>query len=317
MEEQEMNKAVEEAYSFKLDLLVNALQLNEVYMPEHRAEILISKRDVNRPGLALSGFYGAFNPERMQIIGMAEHEYLNSLGEAEKAASIGRFFAAKPICVVIATGLPTADFLEVAKAHGVPLLSTGEPTSAFMAALISKLNLELAPRMGRHGVFVEIYGEGVLILGESGIGKSETAVELVKRGHRLIADDMVEIKKVSAITLLGSAPELIRHYIELRGIGIVDVRRIFGMGAVKMTEKVDLVIKLQDWVQGMQYERFGLEYETMEIMGIKVPSMTIPVKPGRNLAIILEVAAMNNRQKKMGYDTAAELNKKLMEQIGE
>jgi HPr kinase/phosphorylase len=184
-----------------------------------------------------------------------------------------------------------------------------------MAALIAKLNLELAPRMGLHGVFVEIYGEGVLILGESGIGKSETAIELVKRGHRLVADDLVEIKKVSAITLVGSAPENIRHYIVLRGIGIVDVKRIFGMGAVKMTEKVDLIIKLEDWIQGKPYEQFGLDHNYMEIMGIPIPSLTIPVKPGRNLAIILEVAAMNNRQKKMGYDTAAEMDKKLTEQI--
>ena len=305
-------------YSVGLDLLIKAMELSEIYMPENKDKILVSNRDVNRPGLALSGFYGAFDPTRIQIMGLSEHEYLKSLSNSEQSESLKTFFASKPICVITTNNLTTlADFIGFAKEHCVPILSTGEKTSAFIAALIAKLNLELAPRIARHGVFVEIYGEGVLILGESGIGKSETAVELVKRGHRLIADDMVEIKKVSAITLVGSAPEIIRHYIEIRGIGVVDVRRIFGMGAVKMTEKVDLVINMQDWVQGMQYERFGLEDEYIEIMGIKVPSMTIPVKPGRNLAIILEIAAMNNRQKKMGYNAAAELNKKLMDQMGE
>ena len=318
MDVQDMNKTLGESHSVSLDLLIKALELKEIYMPENRKNIVISTREVNRPGLALSGFYGAFDQTRIQVVGRAEDEYLNSLGENKKMESIKTFFEAKPRCVINANSLTTFDaFIELAKINGVPILSTSERTTEFTAVLIAKLNLELAPRMGRHGVFVEIYGEGVLILGESGIGKSETAVELVKRGHRLIADDMVEIKKVSAITLVGSAPELTRHYIELRGIGIVDVRRIFGMGAVKMTEKIDLVIKLQEWIDGMQYERFGLEDECMEIMGIPVPSITIPVKPGRNLAIILEIAAMNNRQKKMGYNAAAELNKKLMEQMEE
>lgn len=314
----DMSDIIEELYTVSLDLLIKDLQLDEVYVPENREAILISTRDVNRPGLALSGFYGFFDHTRIQIVGKAEDEYLSSLNEDEKREKIETFFATQPKCVVTTNHLSTFEkFIGIAKENGVPILSTGEKTSAFMAALIAKLNLELAPRMTRHGVFVEIYGEGVLIIGGSGIGKSETAVELLKRGHRLIADDAVEIKKVSAITLLGSAHEIIRHIIELRGIGVVDVRRIFGMGAVKMTETVDLVIKLQEWIDGMQYERFGLDYEYTEIMGIKVPSMTIPVKPGRNLAVILEVAAMNNRQKKMGYNTAEELNQKLMEQMGE
>ncbi len=188
-------------------------------------------------------------------------------------------------------------------------------TSAYTAAVIASLNVSLAPRLTRHGVLVEVYGEGLLILGDSGVGKSETAIELVKRGHRLIADDAVEIKRVSDKTLVGSAPEIIRHYVELRGIGIVDVRRIFGIGAVKMTEKIDLIINLEPWVQGKMYDRLGIETETMDIMGIKVPITTIPVKPGRNLAIILEIAAMNNRQKRMGYNTAVEFNKRLMGQM--
>ena len=307
-----------EVYSVSLDVLIKHLRLREIYMPVNSGEILITRRDVNRPGLAFTGFFESFETDRIQIIGNAEHKYLKSLNEDKRKKCIEEFFSKKPICTVFTNNLDVFDeAVDCAEKNRVPILATSEQTSGFMAALISKLNLELAPRMGRHGVFVEIYGEGVLILGESGIGKSETAVELVKRGHRLIADDLVEIKKVSAITLLGSAPENIRHYIELRGIGIVDVKRIFGMGAVKLIEKVDLIIKLQDWIQGMAYERFGLDNSYTEIMGIQVPSLTIPVKPGRNLAIILEVAAMNNRQKKMGYDTAEEFSKKLMGQIVE
>ena len=185
-----------------------------------------------------------------------------------------------------------------------------------MAALIGSLNVSLAPRVTRHGILVEVYGEGILILGDSGVGKSETAIELVKRGHRLIADDAVEIKRTSAVTLVGEAPEIIRHYVELRGIGIVDVRRIFGMGAVKVSEKIDMIIKLEQWIQGKMYDRLGLDSEYTEILGIKIPTTTIPVRPGRNLAVILEIAAMNNRQKKLGYNTAVEFNKKLMGQMG-
>ncbi|MCL2158068.1 MAG: HPr(Ser) kinase/phosphatase [Oscillospiraceae bacterium] len=304
-----------ESYSVSLVSLVKFLRLTEVFMPENKSDIQIRRKDVNRPGLPFAGFYDSFEADRIQIIGKTEHKYLQSLGGDKRAKCLKNFFSTRPICAVFTTDLPVFDeAMRFAQEENVPILATADTTSAFMAALIAKLNLELAPRIGRHGVFVEIYGEGVLILGESGIGKSETAIELVKRGHRLIADDLVEIRKVSAITLLGTAPENIRHYIVLRGIGIVDVKRIFGMGAVKMIEKVDLVIKLEDWVQGASYEQFGLENNYVEIMGIPVPSLTIPVKPGRNLAIILEVAAMNNRQKKMGYDTAAEMNNKLMGQ---
>jgi HPr kinase/phosphorylase len=222
-----------------------------------------------------------------------------------------------PVAIVFTTDFqPPAEMLHDAKVFGVPLLGTKEKTSAFMAALIAYLNVQLAPRMTRHGVLVEVYGEGILILGDSGVGKSETAIELVKRGHRLIADGAVEIKRVSATTLVGSAPAIIRHYVELRGIGIVDVRRLFGMGAVKDTESIDLVIQLEPWIQGKMYDRLGLDTEKIDILGIEVPTITIPVKPGRNLAIILEIAAMNNRQKKMGYNTAEEFNKKLLGSMG-
>ena len=223
-------------------------------------------------------------------------------------------FKLKPIAVVVSTSLEIFDEMRIcAERYGVSLLRTADRTSMFMAALIASLNTNLAPRITRHGVLVEVYGEGMLILGDSGIGKSETAIELVKRGHRLIADDAVEIKRVSAKTLVGSAPELIKYYIELRGIGVVDVRRLFGMGSVKATEKIDMVVNLEPWDAEKIYDRFGLDEEFMDILGIKIPALTIPVKPGRNLSIILEVAAMNNRQKKMGYNTAEELNKRLME----
>ena len=219
--------------------------------------------------------------------------------------------------MIITTSNPVfEETYQLAERFGVPLLRSRETTSSLMAAIISSLNNYLAPRITRHGVLVEVYGEGLLLLGDSGVGKSETAIELVKRGHRLIADDAVEIKRVSSKTLVGTAPEIIRHYVELRGIGIVDVRRLFGMGAVKMTERIDLIINLETWVQGKMYDRLGLEEQKTNILGLDIPSITIPVKPGRNLAIILEIAAMNNRQKKMGYNTAEEFNKKLMGQMG-
>ena len=203
--------------------------------------------------------------------------------------------------------------VEFAEKFNIPIFKTAMSTNSFISAIIASLNVHLAPTITRHGVLVEVYGEGVLIIGDSGIGKSETAIELIKRGHRLIADDAVEISKVSEKTLVGSAPEIIRYYMELRGIGIIDIRRIFGAGSVKETEKIQLVINLEPWIEGKLYDRLGIENETMDILGIKVPSITVPVRPGRNLAVIVEIAAMNARLKKMGYNTAEEFNKKLEE----
>lgn len=303
-------------YSIPLSDVIKEFQLEEVYMPSSPAEIKISSPEVTRPGLALSGFMEVFEPFRIQIIGKAEHKYIARLSQSERKSRIDAFFAGKPVAVVVTTNLPIYDeMLEAARNEGTPLLRTNERTSAFMASIIASLNTSLAPRITRHGVLVEVYGEGVLILGDSGIGKSETAIELVKRGHRLIADDAVEIKRVSAKTLVGSAPDLIRYYIELRGIGIVDVRRLFGMGAVKATERIDLVIKLENWDPEKLYDRFGLDEEVENILGIGIPAITIPVHHGRNLAVVLEIAAMNNRQKKMGYNTAEEFNQRLMQQI--
>ena len=208
------------------------------------------------------------------------------------------------------------EVIALAEKYRVPLMRTSKSSSDFMAALIAFLNVELGPRITRHGVLVEVYGEGILMLGDSGVGKSETAIELLKRGHRLIADDAVEIKRVSATTLVGRAPDIIRHYVELRGIGIVDVRRLFGMGAVKETEKIDLIINLEPWQDGKMYDRLGLDEQTTDILGINVPSIVLPVCPGRNLSVVIEVAAMNNRQKRMGYNTAEEFNKRLMDSMG-
>lgn len=306
---------MESKYSIPLSSVINEFQLETVYMPANADEISIKSPEVSRPGLALTGVVEVFEPFRIQIIGKAEHSYLAGLSAAQRSSRLEKFFKMKPVAVVVTSHLTVFDeMIPQAVEYGVPLLRTNERTSSFMAAIIASLNTSLAPRITRHGVLVEVYGEGMLILGDSGIGKSETAIELVKRGHRLIADDAVEIKRVSAKTLVGTAPELIRYYIELRGIGIVDVRRIFGMGAVKATERIDMVINLEHWNPEKMYDRFGLDEEHVNILGIDVPSLTIPVHPGRNLAIILEIAAMNNRQKKMGYNTAEEFNKRLMEQ---
>ena len=298
-------------YSISLGKLIDEFSLEEIFVPDR--QVLITNPEVSRPGLALAGFLELFEPTRIQIIGRAEHRYLEELSPENRAFAIYNFVNTKCAAIIFTSSLEIFDeFLKYSKQADVPILRSKEKTSPLMAALIGSLNLHLAPRITRHGVLVEVYGEGLLLLGDSGVGKSETAIELVKRGHRLIADDAVEIKRASAKTLVGSAPEIIRHYVELRGIGIVDIRRLFGMGAVNDAEKIDLVINLEHWVQGKMYDRLGLDEQKIDILGIELPCITIPVKPGRNLAIILEIAAMNNRLKSMGYNTAEEFNKKLM-----
>ena len=313
-----MKKMQSKQYSVKLSEVAEKHSLNPVYLPENYQEIKVNRSDLSRPGLPLAGFFTDFENERIQLIGNMEYSYLASLDSDSRRKALKEFFAHDVKAVIVTSSLEIFDeLLETARESKTPLFSSDKTTSALMAAVSSSLMLSLAERITQHGVLVEVYGEGILILGDSGIGKSETAIELVKRGHRLIADDAVEIKKVSAITLVGSAPALIKHYIELRGIGIVDVRRIFGMGSVKESEKIDLIINFENWVQGKLYDRFGLDSEYTEILGIKIPSITVPVKPGRNLAVIIEIAAMNNRQKKMGYNTAAEFEKRLLEQSQE
>ncbi len=304
-------------YTIKLSKVAKQHNLKVVYVPENYEDILVSRPDLSRPGLPFAGYFTDFENERIQLIGNMEHSYLASLSCEERRTSLENFFAHEVKAVVVTTSLPIFnELLEEAEKSKTPLFSSESTTSVLMGAITSSLNVSLAERVTQHGVLVEVYGEGILLLGDSGVGKSETAIELVKRGHRLIADDAVEIKKVSAITLVGSAPQLIRHYIELRGIGIVDVRRIFGMGSVKDSEKIDLIINFENWVQGKMYDRFGLDTEYTDILGIKIPSITVPVKPGRNLAVIIEIAAMNHRQKKMGFNTAEEFEKRLREQSG-
>lgn len=305
------------SYKISLAELVDEFKFEVLVRPEPFEEIQVVSNEVNRPGLALTGFYGCFEPERIQLIGNAENRYILSLGENTRRSLQERFVDACPVAILYTTGIePDPILLARAKEKAVPVLRTHEKTSPIMASLISSLNNHLAPRITRHGTLVEVFGEGLLLFGDSGVGKSETAIELIKRGHRLIADDAVEIKRVSDKTLVGSSPEIIRHYIELRGIGIVDVRRLFGMGAVKDTERIDLVVQLENWVEGKMYDRLGTDDEHLNILGIELPAITVPVRPGRDLATILEIAAMNHRQKKMGYNTAEEFNKKLMQQMG-
>jgi len=301
-------------YSVALSKVIKAHSLETIYMPDKpESELVIRSQDVNRPGLMFAGYEKYFDPLRVEFVGLAEMSYLTELDENTQRERVELFFSLKPPVVIITRNIDILPvMLEMAEKYEVPLLRTAEPTSEIMATLISYLNTELAERITRHGVMVEVYGEGILILGDSGVGKSETAVELIKRGHRLIADDAVEIRKVSSRTLVGAAPDNIRHFIELRGIGIVNARNIFGIGSVKLTEKINMVIQLEQWDSSKAYDRLGLEDEYFNILGIKVPATVVPVKPGRNLAIIIEIAAMNNRQKRMGYNAAREL----MQQLG-
>ena len=298
----------ENKFTVTLQQIIDELKLEELYLPKPAKEVLISENEVNRPGLQLMNFYEYFNPERIQILGKMEFAYLSTRSGAERTDIISKLFATHIPALIITRGLECfQEIITLAEKEGIPVLRSKDSTSNFVAALIAFLNLNLAPRITRHGVLIEIYGEGVLILGESGVGKSETAIELVKRGHRLVADDAVEIRKVSNISLVGTSPDNIRHFLELRGIGIINARRLFGVGAVKVTEKIDLVVELELWNPEKLYDRMGIDNEYVSILGVNVPSATIPVKPGRNLAVILEVAAMNNRQKKMGYNAAHEL----------
>lgn len=305
-----------EVFTVNLEKVIREMKLDRLYYPNK--EVLIDTADLNRPGLQITGFFDYFDPSRIQVFGMVENTYLAGLSSEVRYNSLKRLFE-KQISAVILTrnSNASAEMLKLAEEFETPVLRTSQPTSSFTSSLNAYLNVELAPRITRHGVLVEVYGQGVLILGESGVGKSETAVELIKRGHRLVADDAVEIKKVSSKSLIGVSPDIIRHFIEIRGIGIVDVKNIFGMGAVKESEKIDMIIHLEAWEKGKQYDRLGLVDEYTNILGLDIPSLTIPVKPGRNLAVIFEVAAMNNRQKSMGYNAAEELNRRITDQISQ
>lgn len=299
-------------FSVPLSQIAEALNLTEVYVAENYKETNISTVEINRPGLELTGYLEFFDNKRIQVLGNTEFSYLGRYGPEAQKMVIDSIFSFGPPAVIICRDIePSNAILESAKLHKVSIFSTPQSTSDLTASLVQYLNKELAPRITRHGVLVEVYGEGCLLTGDSGVGKSETAIELIKRGHRLVADDAVEIRRTSLTTLYGQSPENIRHFIELRGIGIINARKLFGMGAIKLQEKIDMVINLEQWDSSKVYDRMGLDNEYMKILGIEVPTLTIPVKPGRNLAVIIEVAAMNNRQKKMGYNAARELLKNL------
>ncbi|MBU3811152.1 MAG: HPr(Ser) kinase/phosphatase [Candidatus Niameybacter stercoravium] len=305
-------------YSVKVSKIIEHFKLEPLTPNVEYDNRQVTESDVNRPALQLAGFFDYFDPTRLQIIGKVEHTYLQKMSQEDRAKCIERLMSYKEIpCIVLCREEidPFPEMITCAEKYGIPIFKTLEATTSFIAEVNRWLHVELAPRMSMHGVLVDIYGEGVLITGESGIGKSETALELVRRGHRLVADDAVEIKRVSGTTLLGSAPEVIRHFIEVRGIGIVDVKQIFGIGSVKEMKNIDLVVKLELWDQKKQYDRLGLTNEYMDILGINVVSHSIPIRPGRNLAIICETAAINFRQKKMGYNAAEALNERVMNNL--
>ena len=305
-------KCMTDTYSVLLSTLVKEFGLQVEYASTDYKSIRLTVEDVGRPGLQLTGYFDHFEPMRLQVMGNVEMSYMARLTFEERAMIFDRMFSYKFPALLIARNIPPdPQCLEMAKKHNVTLLRSKEPTSTIVSAIIAYLKSALAPRITRHGVLMEIYGEGVLLTGESGIGKSEAAVELLKRGHRLIADDAVEIKKVSGNSLVGTAPELIRNYIELRGIGIINVAKLFGMGAVKLDNEINLVVNIVPWNTQKVYDRLGLEDQHMDILGVKVPMYTIPITPGRNLAVILEVAAMNNRQRKMGYNSALEFTEQM------
>lgn len=296
-----------DTYSVPLSDLVKEFDLIVEFASTDYDSIRLTVEDVSRPGIQLAGFFDHFDPMRLQVLGNVEMSYLARLSDKARASILDRLFSYKfPALLITRNISPNPQCIEMAKKHNITLLRSTDPTSTMVSAIITYLKSALAPRVTRHGVLMEIYGEGVLLTGESGIGKSEAAVELLKRGHRLISDDAVEIKKISSNSLIGTAPELIRDYVELRGIGIVNVAKLFGMGAVKIDNSIDLVVNIVPWNTHEVYDRLGLEDQYTEILGVKVPMNTIPITPGRNLAVILEVAAMNNRQRKFGYNPARE-----------
>lgn len=305
-------------YNVKLDHMVREFDLEPLRKAANYDGYLLRTEDVNRPGLQLIGFFDYFDPNRIQILGKVEYTYLTDLSQEDRRRSFELLMAQDIPALIITRGMePFPECMEMAEKYDRTVLRTQETTTAFMGALIVYLRAMFSPQITRHGVLVEIYGEGVFITGESGVGKSETAIEIIKRGHRLIADDAVEIRQVNNHQLVGTAPELIRHYMELRGIGVVDIRRLYGVGAVKAETNIDLIINLELWQEGKIYDRLGLEEHTTEILGVELPTVTIPVRPGRNMAVILEVAAMNNRYKKMGYNAAKAFSEQIDRNVDE
>ena len=295
-------------YTVELTKLVDKMELVNCTKEIDISKMVLTQPQVNRPGLQLAGFFDSFYSDRLQIIGNMEYAYMEKMEKDHGIEAMRKLMESKIPCIVFSRNLPVSEeWRNLAIEHGIPIFQTSKTTSDFMGEVIRWLKVELAPRISIHGVLVDVYGEGILITGESGIGKSETALELIKRGHRLVSDDVVEIKKVSDDTLIGSAPDITRHFIELRGIGIVDVKSLFGVQSVKHTQSIDLVIRLEEWDRNREYDRMGLEDKYTEFLGNKVVCHDLPIRPGRNLAIICESAAVNYRQKKMGYNAAQEL----------
>ena len=307
-----------DTYSIPLKALVDKFHLEIAYRSTDFDFIRITVEDVARPGLQLAGFFDHYEPMRLQVMGNVEMSYTGKLVPANRRAIFDRLFSYKFPALLIARGIePHPEMLTMAKKHNITILLSKQPTSAIISSIITYLKEAMSPRVTRHGVLVEVYGEGILLMGDSGIGKSEAAIELLKRGHRLIADDAVEIRRVTDNLLVGTAPELIRNYIELRGIGIINVAKLYGMGAVKHSNQIDLVVNIVHWNTQEAYDRLGLEDQYTEILNVQVPMYTIPITPGRNLAVILEVAAMNNRQKKMGYNAALEFTEQINKHFDE
>ncbi len=302
----------EQKKSVRLGDIVREFDLEILQAGQDYENVPLRALDINRPGLPLTGFFEHFDTERLLLIGLTENTYLGGLTSQERRESFERLLSYPVPALILTRGLePFPECMELAKKYDRTVLRSTLQTSIFMSSLISSLYNHLAPQITRSGVMMEVYGEGVLIQGESGVGKSEVAIELLKRGHRLVADDAVEIKETSRHTLIATAPELIRGYMELRGIGVIDISRLLGMGAIKLFQEIDLVINLEPWDDKAVYDRFGLESHFTEILSVKVPATTIPVKPGRNLASIVEVAAMNNRNRKMGHNAAQELTNRM------
>ena len=298
--------------SILLSKLVEEFELEIIYQASDYEKIRLTVEDVSRPGLQLAGYFDHFEPMRLQVMGNVESSYIQKLSPDERAITFNRFFSYKVPALLISRNIPVDPLcLEMAKKHNVTLLRSKEATSTIVSAIIAYLKSALAPSITRHGVLVEVYGVGMLLLGESGLGKSEAALELLKRGHRLVADDAVEIRRVSTGVLMGTAPKLIRNYVELRGIGIINVAKLFGMSAVKDENPIDLVVNIVPWNNNETYDRLGMEDKYTEILDVKVPMNTIPITPGRNLAVILEVAAMNCRQRDMGYNPAKEFTEQM------
>ena len=294
--------------SVELTKIAKSMELKNLTPDVDISSIVVTTPDINRPALQLTGYFEHFASERVQIVGYVEFTYLEHMTRNQRVHAYEQFCAHKVPCIIFTSKTdPDEDILRIATENGIPVFTTEKNTSPFMAEIIRWLNVELAPCISIHGVLVDVYGEGVLIMGESGIGKSEAALELIRRGHRLVTDDVVELRKVSDDTLVGSAPDITKHFIELRGIGIVDVKALFGALSVKDTQTIDLVIRLEDWDKDKEYDRLGLEENYTEYLGNKVVCHNIPIRPGRNLAVICETAAINHRQKKMGYNAAKEL----------